>query len=351
MEDRRRQTSPSKKALKPPEEPPSSAEVKRKKGLSTEIRAIRDRLGITQLELASKLGTSRGRLAAWEAGEKPPPQMTAQLASLALPEARNSFIESAGFDPKGLEEQFWALFLSGREGAGDIGAVQISLVECEAQKKIVIRHGARRVTFPLPNTRVPFPDRTVCLQLPEGFPGTAWSAGDLIVVDTRKTDPQHLLGRLVAAYFSARALNLRQIAPDTSIDRGKLVSQAELEALAKLNPLSNIPAMSEDEFMKKFGPVPGVRLGWLRIEYRRGYDVPGEPWRIVLEPPVIAGLSDGWKDRSSIGLSEWSSEEFPRGKSLLPSVREGVRIEGRVIGWLGTQQVPLAKGADPKEPK
>jgi DNA-binding transcriptional regulator YiaG len=351
MKSRQPQAAPSKKALKPSAEAPSPAEVKRKKGLGAEIRAIRDRLGITQLELANKLATSRGRLAAWEAGEKPPPQMTARLASLALPGVRNSFIEYAGFDPKGLEEQFWALFLSGRECAGDIGAVQISLVECEAQKKTVIRHGARRVTFPLPNTRVPFPDRTICVKLPEGFSGTAWGAGDLLIVDTDKTDPQHLLGCLVAAYFSAEVLNFPQLPLGTPITRGTFVSQKELESMRKYNPGSNVPAMSEAEFMKKYGLRPGVRLGWIRIENLPEHYLPLKAWRVVLEKPVIAGLSQSWEDRTPLGVSNWVDGEFLGGESLLPFVREGVRVEGRVIGWLSSQQPGTTKHTDIEEQK
>jgi DNA-binding transcriptional regulator YiaG len=351
MEDRQRHSSPSKKALKLREKPSRSVEAKDKKGLSTEIRTIRKRLEITQLQLASKLGVSRGRVAAWEAGEKPPLQIIGQLASLALPEAVNRFVEYAGFDPKILEEQFWALFLKGQEGAGDVGAVNISLVEFGAQTRTVIRHGARRATFSLPRTRVPFPEKTVCMLLTEEFPGRAWSAGDLLVIDTSRTDPQHLLGCLVAAYFPAAALNLRQLYGETPVEHGRVVSQKQLETLARLNKWEDDPAMSESELTAKHGPKPGVRLGWLRIEYRRGYDLPGEPWRLVLEQPVIAGLSQSWEDRKPFDLSDWSSDEFPRGKPLLPFVRGEVRIEGRVIGWLSRQQSPRAKPVDLQEPK
>jgi DNA-binding transcriptional regulator YiaG len=48
------------------------------------IRALRQRLGITQTELGAILGTSQGRVGDWERGDRPlPKQVAAHLRTLA----------------------------------------------------------------------------------------------------------------------------------------------------------------------------------------------------------------------------------------------------------------------------
>ncbi len=325
--------APTKKARKPREKLPLSNQTEDRESLSTDIRSVRLQLKETQLVFARRLGVSRGRLAAWEAGAKPPVQKIIQLARIAPPEAKNRLWEHAGLDMKQIDAELRTQFLSKREGAGDVGAVQISLAECEAEMNAPARRGGRRVRFPLPDTRIPFPNRTVCLELPEGFPGVAWRGGDLLVVDTSRTDPQHLIGHLVAAYFTGTALNFPQPASRAPFEELRAISQ------------------EEEEFIAEWGPRSGVRLGWLRIEYPRGYCASGDPWRLALEPPVIAGLSRSWEDRLELDVSRWSLEEFPAGESLLRFVRKGVHIVGTVIGWLSGHQSPRAKPADHQEPK
>jgi hypothetical protein len=166
---------------------------------------------------------------------------------------------------------------------------------------------------------------------------------------------------LVAASFSAEALNLRQIIPG-SVQPGRVVSHKELEFLEKLSPRSNAPELSEDEFMKKYGPVPGVRIGWLGLQCASYPDsvifedksatlLPGDLWRLVLQPAFVAGLGAASLDRLPIHLSLWRTEVFPLSGALHSYVREGAQINGRVIGWFSGQQTLHPKLADLQESK
>lgn len=51
---------------------------------AAELRALRDRLGMTQAALAARLGTMQGRVSDWERGTRPVPvQVEAHLRTIA----------------------------------------------------------------------------------------------------------------------------------------------------------------------------------------------------------------------------------------------------------------------------
>lgn len=47
-----------------------------------EVKAVREKLGLTQAEAAEKVGTSQGQWAAWESGDRKPSRQSALLIDL-----------------------------------------------------------------------------------------------------------------------------------------------------------------------------------------------------------------------------------------------------------------------------
>ncbi len=347
-------TGTRKKASSPREAPKKVTQ--RDEELGKEIRALRDSREETQAVFVERLGISLQRLSAWENGEKPPIEALLQIATLALqskklPESKKIwFWMKAGVKPELVFDPLWRAHLSEREKAADEGAVLIPLKR---------EPGGR--LFALPSTRIPYPEKTICLQVPNGVRGVICSAGDLLVIDGSEAEPRRLLGCLVAASFSAKALNLRELAPGAHLERGRVISQKELKEL-ELNWREDSPAMSGDEFLAKYGPKPGVRLGWLGIQCsidptRAIFEDKSSAllmeglWRIVLQPAVVSGLDIASVDCLPIYLSSWQTEAFPLRGSLTSYVREGAQIDGRVIGWFCSQEALRTKAADLQEPK
>lgn len=330
-----------------PKKPSSQREATKKvarrdQELGGEIRKLRDSRKETQLVFAKNLKVSLQRLSAWENGEKPPVEKLLQIAILALeskalPETKKLwFWQKAGVEPTHIFGPLWAADHAERERVANEGAILVPL-KGEAAEPLLA----------LPSTRILHPKETICLLVPDGVRGVLCESGDLVVVDASETEPRLLLGCSVAASFSTQSLNLRQIVPG-SVQRGRLVSETELDTVETLNPrIGDI--LAQDELMRKHGPKPGVRVGWLGIQYRsypefaifedRGNGfISDDLWRLILQPAVVAGLGVTWEGREPIHLSKWQTEPFPLSGPLVSYIREGVQIAGRVIGWFSSQQ-------------
>jgi transcriptional regulator with XRE-family HTH domain len=321
--------------------------------LGQKIAGLRSLLHKTGAEFGKDLGVKRARISAWEQGEVPPPEKLIRMGSLAgagTPEQRY-FWERAGFNFQALVSAYRGHSLRALEAQGAAEEyVSVPLAQSfDPESGAPIFVSEARVM--LPSTRVPRPDRTVCIAIPEGIECGLWRSGDVVIVDQSLTEPRDLFGRPTVVNMSLEAANrepvLRPLAKLETADLPRLMRQERLQREINANRLGS-PEVEEErettfeEFLQRYGALAGPRVGMLHSRNLREMsasfltEIAGDAWQMALEligdKEKGSQCADAWPHRISV----WISGNTPTEGSLSEFVRPGVEILGAAIGWLAS---------------
>jgi len=287
--------------------------MKRQREISKRVRALRDSMGMNQIELAAALPVARSRVSEWETGKRSPsPEHLYRLGSLASnPDDAIWFWKKAGLDEQ-------AILAAGKKILKDRTEDAVPLIQ---KGKIILVPRFRETAqgreetgppLPLPVEFIPGPRSTVCLLVGAERGLTESPVDDIAVVDTSMTGEEgleSLWGEIVAIEFGS--LGERQSDLPWVWPQGVFAGLLSMVA-AERGPL---------------GPTTLAQLWPLRLGH-------GIAW-----PITIGSWTYPFPERRERALAEESEmyrkvqDEIEEQARCNLRPRAGCRVIGRVIGW------------------
>lgn len=193
----------------------SSNKEKRRDNRSnvTEMRALRESLGLSRAEFAQKLGVSKIAVLHWENSDRQPSPETfirlAKLAHQSAPHLALRFWNKAGVDVetlRALVPEIDTMFRS-FDRALDAAETQAVPVVRDVDALLSSAPAASREVFKIASAWVPNAAKTVCFAAPDNRMSPVFRNGDLVAVDRSLTAES---GDIVLTYLDRDSGNWKQ---------------------------------------------------------------------------------------------------------------------------------------------